>query len=474
MAGHRRPHDFDDNFEDDFEADADDDLVDEFDDEFDDDLDDDFDDDFDDDLDDDLDDQEIAGSIDEADDEADDDWDDAPDERELDADRSGNGYRVFRAGELFGDALDDEVQGILSELGDEDDEVALEAFQLPEPTWTVDELLGRLANDPGEIPYREYFALSDLSRSDIETLRRVWPLIQVERRRLVTATLVSAAKEYFGLQLVGFLSAVLDDEDSLVRHAAVIGLDEEDPQPGLLGALVQMTQNDDAVDVRAAAAAALGDYILAGELDELDAALSMRAEEALVALVTNSAEPLLVQCRALESLAYSGEVGIRQIIEDAYYSPEEDMRVSALVAMGRSADIRWRRLVRAELRNPSPAMRAEAAAACGELETKAALPDLLELLDDDDQIVRLSAIFALGRIGGQRATDALKSIAEGDDIQEAEAAEMALEEMLFYSGSEAVAAPLFDEQEVEDDSFDELDPWHDWSDDEDDDLGEYA
>ncbi|MEZ4718856.1 MAG: hypothetical protein R2851_22585 [Caldilineaceae bacterium] len=32
---------------------------------------------------------------------------------------------------------------------------------------------------------------------------------------------------------------------------------------------------------------------------------------------------------ALESLAYSGEIAMRQLIEDAYYAPEEEMRISA-------------------------------------------------------------------------------------------------------------------------------------------------
>ena len=45
-------------------------------------------------------------------------------------------------------------------------------------------------------------------------------------------------------------------------------------------------------------------------------------------------------------------------------------------------------------------MRARAAFACGELETKSALPDLLELLLDEEQQVRLAAMFALSHIGG--------------------------------------------------------------------------
>jgi HEAT repeat protein len=222
--------------------------------------------------------------------------------------------------------------------------------------------------------------------------------------------------------------------------------------------------------VRAAAATALGSYVLAGELEELDNALAMRAEEALLAVHTDMTVPLEVRRRALEAIAFSGEAGVRQLIEDAYYSPDEPMRVSALFAMGRSADIRWRGLVRAELRNPSPAMRAEAAIACGELEARAALDDLLDLLGDRDENVRLASIFALGRIGGPDASDALEMIAAGDNAVEAEAAEQALEEMQFYA--EVNAFPLFDESQDEEEEWD-VDPSDEWYEMDERALGEY-
>jgi hypothetical protein len=187
-----------------------------------------------------------------------------------------------------------------------------------------------------------------------------------------------------------------------VRRLAVDALAQEG-DPAFLGRLTQMARHDADTAVRAGAAAALGAYVLAGELDELDPALAMRAEEALMTALADGNEALEVQRRALESIAYSGEVGVRQLIEDAYYSAHEDMRLSALTAMGRSADSRWRNLVRAELGNPSAAIRAEAAFAVGELEAKAALSEIVALTGDEDATVRLAAIYALGHLGGRRS-----------------------------------------------------------------------
>ena len=115
-------------------------------------------------------------------------------------------------------------------------------------------------------------------------------------------------------------------------------------------------------------------------------------------------------------------------------------------------------------------MRAEAARACGELESKKAEPELLELLVDDVPEVRLAAIFALGRLGGKRAQAALRALTETEDLVESEAADLALEEMLFFSGGEEV--PLYDETTDDLDGWD-VDPW--MSDDLDDnELGSYA
>lgn len=340
----------------------------------------------------------------------------------------------------------------------------------PVPSWSLEKLLQQLIVAPEEVSFNEYFALSDLTRAQAETVRQLWPSIDAASRRRIVDLLTRSAGEFLDVDLSVFLLSILDDPDASIRQMALETLDANEPTPEMLGPIIYRLQHDSVDEVRAAAAAALGHYVLAGELDELDAALAMRAEDALIAVLTDPTEPLIVQCRALESIAYSGEVAVRQFIEDAYYSPFEELRVSALTAMGRSADIRWRRMVRAELRNPSPAMRAEAALACGELEAKAALSDLLELLSDSERSVRLAAIFALGRLGGKQARRALEEFAAGEG-EEAQAAEMALEEMLFYAGAEAMAIPLFDEEEEED--FDEIDPWEAWEDDEDEDLGDY-
>ena len=352
-----------------------------------------------------------------------------------------------------------------------------------ESTWDDDDLL---QSPPTQVPIDEVIShllehddipgmatlrvLSDLSKADAQAVESRWLDIPLQRRRELVAVLVEDADDDLQLHLGRVLRIALHDPDTQIRRMAIEGL-WEDESGDLIGPLTHLLRSDPETEVRAAAAAALGAFVLAGELDELDATLAMRAEEVLLSVLRNEEEPVAVQCRALESIAYSGEVGVRSFIEDAYYSPYEEMRVAALNAMGRSADIRWRSLARAELENPSPAMRVSAAIACGELEAHAAIDELLPLLNDEEQAVRLAAIFALGRLGGRAARDALREVAESEYEEEAAAAADALEEMLFYASADEI--PLLEESQDADQGSDD-ERWDSWFGSDDSDLGTYG
>jgi hypothetical protein len=306
------------------------------------------------------------------DDEFDDEFDD-DDEDDLDLrDELAENLAAFFAGDDF-EIVD--LKALLAESGDDLDVALLGAYAAS----TLADTLRRLREHDRLPDLSDLATLGNVAPADLDILRTQWPAVPVAVRRAALDRLIAAVEEEdFPLDLSDLLRLALDDADATVRRLAVDALAQEG-DPAFLGRLTQMARHDADTAVRAGAAAALGAYVLAGELDELEPALAMRAEEALMMALADGNEALDVQRRALESIAYSGEVGVRQLIEDAYYSAHEDMRLSALTAMGRSADSRWRNLVRAELSNPSAAIRAEAAFAVGELEAKAALAEIVAL-----------------------------------------------------------------------------------------------
>jgi HEAT repeat protein len=159
--------------------------------------------------------------------------------------------------------------------------------------------------------------------------------------------------------------------------------------------------------------------------------------------VTAGLDELEVRRRALEALAFSSRRELAALIEEAYDSDELQLRVSALFAMGRTADSRWAQQVQAELGSPVPELRFEAARAAGELELSDAAPVLAELAQDEDPQVREAAIWSLSQVGGTTAQAALNQLLEAaEDEAEQEYLQEALENLEFTTDMESFA--LFD------------------------------
>jgi HEAT repeat protein len=146
----------------------------------------------------------------------------------------------------------------------------------------------------------------------------------------------------------------------------------------------------------------------------------------------------------LESIAYTDNEVVVELIEQAYESADEKLRVSAVFAMGRSADTRWAGQVQQELFSPNPELRYEAARACGELQLTEAVTDLEELVDDANPEIQETALWALGQIGGDKARAILERYCKAAYEATRIAAEAALAELEFLHGDLSV---LFDRLE---------------------------
>jgi HEAT repeat protein len=218
-----------------------------------------------------------------------------------------------------------------------------------------------------------------------------------------------------------------------VRIAAIEGL-WEDEDVFLIPSLVVCLRDDESDAVRATAATSLGRFILLGELEKIRPDPYKLAYESLLAAWRDGEETLEVRRRVLESLAYAGTNTVRELISDAYATSEGKMRVSAIFAMGRSADTCWAQQVRQELFTPNPEIRYEAARACGELQLRDAVTDIEELTDDVDPEVQEAALWALGQIGGDKARRILMRHSSAADEAIRTAAEAALDELEFLHG----------------------------------------
>ena len=293
-------------------------------------------------------------------------------------------------------------------------------------------LLDELRESAALPPQASLYHLSNLEAEGVALVRETWPCLPVKLRRRLIMRLVELAEADFEVDFGAVFRLGLEDEDAEVRTAAIEGL-WEDEDVFLIPLLVARLQ-DEALTVRAAAATSLGRFILLGELKRIRPDPQSMAYAATLATCRDAEEHVEVRRRALESLAYVSDEAVTQLIREAYAAPEERARISAVFAMGRSANDCWARQVRQELFSPNPEMRYEAARACGELQLREAVPELAELTCDTDPEVQEAACWALGQVGGEEARDVLERCCLAEDEATRAAANAALGEFEFLHG----------------------------------------
>lgn len=286
---------------------------------------------------------------------------------------------------------------------------------------SLEEVIAVLRDDSRPLAAAAMYRLSALPQDDRDALLEAWPGLPVERRRALLARLTEISEADFEVDFTAVAEIALADADEDVRQQAITCLWEV-KAPWLMHRLMTLLDDDPSAAVRAEAASALGRYVLLGELGKLPQQQTGPVEDRLLQLCQTAHEPLDVRRRALESVGYSSRTEVPPLIEDAYYDEAHRMRVSAVFAMGRSADERWASYVLHELESEDPELRYEAAQAAGELGLSDAVPLLADLLESGDIEVKSVAIWSLGEIGGPEARRTLTEAAhstDDDDLLEA-------------------------------------------------------
>jgi len=341
--------------------------------------------------------------------------------------------------------------------------------------------------DPAEIPFNELIAalldtdtplhprflhrLSDLDADELATFKETWSKIPSWRRQALMEDLEQLGMADDLLSYEAISRYTMQDEDPRVRLPAVRILWEYETKD-LIPAYLRILETDPDEEVRAAAAAALGQFVYKGELDELPTNTLQDLEDRLFKVMTTDKDTQVRQ-RALESLSYSSRDELPPLIEKAFSSGDRDWMATALIAMGRSVDKRWQEDVLSMLESKVPVLRAEAARAAGELELAESVLILVDLTEDADEDVRMAAIWSLSQIGGDKARRTLEGLLrESRDDDETDFLETALDNLAFTDGLQPFSILNFPEDQAESDLYDLLMDEEDFSDFEDED-GEF-
>lgn len=295
---------------------------------------------------------------------------------------------------------------------------------------SFDEVLAALKDMQQPFAARYLYRLSGLENKELAELKKLWPTLPAQRRLGVLEDLELVAEGNTVMHFESVHRMALNDEDSRVRVVAIRSLWSTE-QISLVPQLVKLLETDKDASVRAQAAAALGRFVYLGEVGKVPAGTLKEVESVLMDILNGDEDPE-IQRRALESLGYSSRPEIAERIEHAYEGGEEEWVVSALFAMGRSADDRWGSTVIQSLADSNADISKEAARAAGELELSEARTGLFDLLQNENSDLRLAAAWSLSQIGGNGISDVLEELIEQtEDEDEIDLLQNALENLAF-------------------------------------------
>jgi HEAT repeat protein len=283
---------------------------------------------------------------------------------------------------------------------------------------TFQNVLDHLLDSKKDIPKSHLGYYSDLDPKSLRLFLDIWKSVKPERKLLLLDNLLAHLDSDTLVSYEEIGKSLLDDSDSNIR-ARAIGLLAESNDPKLVNRFINIFLNDADLAPRLEAATVLGEFVLLGELEELDVDTQREIEDALISVIRSEDNPALRK-RALESLGYSSREEMINIIETAYQRSDPTWVASALKAMGRSHDNMWNENVISKLLDADPRIRQAAAQSAGELEIKQASPIMLQMLEDEeeDDDVTAAAIWSLSQIGGEDARIYILNLLKNTDDED--------------------------------------------------------
>ncbi len=297
-------------------------------------------------------------------------------------------------------------------------------------TIPIQEILDALLDTETPLPPRYLYRFSDLSPDELADLKAIWGQIPTWRRKALLEDLEQLFGDDYLLSFEAICRLGLEDPESEIRFLSIRPLFEYDTED-LIPVFLDLVENDSQEDMRAAAATVLGKYIYEGEIEEIPRKTLRGIEEQLLAVIQGQ-DTILVRRRALEAMGFSSRKELPALIETAFNDSEYDWVVSAIFAMGRTCDRRWQEPVVKMLNHVLPAVRLEAARAAGEIVISDAAEHLIELLDDDNEEVRMASAWSLSQIGGADVQEALDMmLEETEETEQAEFIESAIDNLIF-------------------------------------------
>ncbi len=292
-------------------------------------------------------------------------------------------------------------------------------------------LLAAIAGGDKLPKHSDLVGLSSLTPAEVEQFKQAMTQAAEERRIELASRLAELAEDQTELDLAPAMVGLTSDPSAGVRRLAVSSL-WESADPATVRLVLKIAQSDPNVEVREAALLSLASYALAFELGQLRATVGQQLKDALIKMVNDEDEPLVIRRRALEAIGVFNEKPVRDLIRWGFAHPDREVKASAVYAMGRSADRFWLPEVMQSLSSAHTEIRFEAVRAAGGIELEEAVPTLVRFTTDDDREIVAAAVNALAEIATDEAERALTQLAGSEDEFLREIGEEGLENLRTY------------------------------------------
>ena len=136
--------------------------------------------------------------------------------------------------------------------------------------------------------------LSNLIPEEMKLFEQAWVVIEPERQRQIMYWLVELAEDDVKLDFDCIFKSCLNDQDAEVRSKAIEGLCESE-DTSLIKPLINLLEQDSSEKVQAAAATALGKFVMLVELEKLRSSYKFKIEHVLLSVTNDRSRPIEVR-----------------------------------------------------------------------------------------------------------------------------------------------------------------------------------
>ena len=287
--------------------------------------------------------------------------------------------------------------------------------------------LNTLKDSLQEFDENDLSELSGINPIEMYKFQEWWVSLSELQKLNLIQKINRIAEENFELEFYEILYFTLRDESPDIRKESLNGLWEcEDYRIGDAASEILLEDKEESVKIEASKLLRNFCYLIKN--GKILCRISEKIVNSTNFVLTNTSMDSELWRRTLESTACFNTESINHHINDAYNSQDIMLTSSAIYAMGETDNINWLNTVITETYNDLPEIRYESAIALGKLGNESVLPNIKELLNDEDIEVQNCAIESLGIIGGPIAKKMLLSLP--NDLPEIkESLELALENL---------------------------------------------